>query len=112
MSVSGMSERMIGAIIAFVTVVVTLLAIALVERASSETKVQCVSQEDQERILRMSIQAVDQGFQAHVANLFHNWVTDAAQQPARAQTGMQNGIRAWVRAQDDAKKWAPPICPQ
>jgi hypothetical protein len=105
-----LSERMIGAIVAFVTIAITLIAIALLERASSENKPPCVSEENREHILRMSLRAVDQAFQHHVNNLFSNWVLDAAKQPERAQKGMQNGIKAWLRAQEDAKNWAPPIC--
>ena len=106
-----MSERAIGAIVAFVTIVITLIALALIE-SHSETKAPCVSKEDQEHILRMSLRAVDQAFQHHVTNLFSNWVLDASQQPARAQKGMQNGIKAWLRAQDDAKNWTPAVCTQ
>lgn len=104
-----LGERTIGAIVAFVTILATLLTIALLE-SHSEAKVGCVSAEDREHILKMSLQAVDQGFEKHVVSLYGNWVVDASQQPSRAQVGMQNGIRAWLRAQDDAKKWTPPVC--
>ena len=100
---------MIGAIVGLVTVLVVLIMLAFFE-SRSETKAQCVSQENQEHILRMSLRAVDQAFQGHVTDLFRNWVVDASQQPARAQKGMQNGISAWLRAQEDAKKWLPVIC--
>lgn len=79
--------------------------------AAAPAPAPCISQADQEKILRMSIAAVDQAFQNHVNHLFSNWVLDAAEQPSRAQRGMQNGIKAWLRAQDDARKWLPPICP-
>lgn len=104
-----LGERTIGAIVAAGTIIITLILLAVLE-SRSEAKVQCVSAEDRGHILKMSLQAVDQAFEKHVVSLFSNWVVDAAQQPTRAQVGMQNGIRAWLRAQDDAKKWTPPVC--
>jgi hypothetical protein len=100
---------MIGAIVAFLAVIITLIALALLE-SHSEEKISCISLEERNRILQMSTRAIDQAFQHHVNNLFSNWVLDAAQQPARAQKGMQNGIKAWLRAQEDAKNWTPQIC--
>ena len=96
-------------------IIAVVLAFALLSAARDETRSEgnlpCITGEDQEKILRMSLRAVDQAFQHHVNNLFSNWVLDASQQPSRAQKGMQNGIKAWLRAQDDAKKWIPAICP-
>jgi len=103
------SERAIGAIVAFVTVLVTLIALALIE-SHSQAKPPCMSQEDRDHILRLSTRGVDNGFQQHVAKLFTIWVQDPAQQPARAQKGIQSGISAWLRAQEDAKAWAPVVC--
>jgi hypothetical protein len=106
-----MSERWIGAIVALITIMIVLIMLALFETHSqSEGKINCMNEEDREKILRMSLRAIDQAFQHHVNNLFSNWVLDAVQQPTRAQKGMQNGIRAWLRAQEDAKNWAPPAC--
>jgi len=102
---------MIGAIVGLITVIIVLIALALIE-SRSETKAPCMSSEDRDHILRMSTRAIDQAFQHHVNSLFSNWVLDAAQQPARAQKGMQNGISAWLRAQEDAKKWVPVVCAQ
>jgi len=87
-----------------------LLSVAK-DESRSEGKPPCMSEEDRDKILRMSLRAIDQAFQHHVNNLFSNWVLDASQQPSRAQKGMQNGIKAWLRAQDDAKKWLPAVCP-
>jgi hypothetical protein len=95
---------------AFIALVIAIVLMMLTETSQGETKVVCMQEEDRDHILRMSLRAVDQGFQHHVNNLFSNWVLDQAQQPARAQKGMQNGIKARLQAQKDAKAWTPPVC--
>ena len=94
---------------AFVTILVTVVALALIE-SHSETKAECVSQEDKDRIIRLSERGVEAGFQQHVAKLYTIWTQDDHEQPKRAKVGIQNGISSYIRAKADIALWLPRIC--
>jgi hypothetical protein len=100
---------MIGAIVALVTVLVTVAMLALIE-SRSEPKMECVTQEDKERIVRLSERGVEAGFQQHVAKLYTIWTQDDHEQPKRAKVGIQNGISSFIRAKADIELWLPRIC--
>ena len=103
---------MIGGVIALVTVITTLVALALVESGVSQVKVSCASKEAQVQIQRLTERALDQAFQQHIALLFDVWMKNPNhEQLNRAKVGVQNGIAGYLRAQNDAAAWLPPTCP-
>jgi hypothetical protein len=98
-----LSERMIGAIVAFVTIAVTLVAIALLERASSETKVvEAPPSKWDDQIDELERQAIGQAFQKHIAQLYNIWVTDNYQPkiPPKALVGARNARDAYIRSME------------
>jgi hypothetical protein len=99
---------------ALVTLVIAIaLAFILLNIAEKEAPSQaqhCADEETRERIRDLSFEAFDQAFKNHTMRLFDNWLLDPHDQPKRAQAGMQNGIRAYLRGRDLAMAWTIPPC--
>jgi hypothetical protein len=70
----------------------------------------CMEPADRDRILKISLDGIDQALKEHVVRLFDVWVKDRTDQPRRARAGMFDGVNAYLRARSDALKWAPPPC--
>ena len=104
-------ERMIGLAVGVVTVVVTLLLIAVLE-ARSETRETCMDAEMRDRIRALAMQGHDEAFKTQAANLFSVYVRNPDDIPNRAQVGTQKSINAYIRVRELALKWDPPSCPK
>jgi hypothetical protein len=76
----------------------------------SESVPVCMEAADRDRILKISLDAIDQALKEHVMKLFEVWIKDRTDQPRRARAGMFDGVNAYLRARSDALKWAPPPC--
>ena len=100
---------MIGLAVGVVTVVVTLLLIAVLE-ARSETRETCMDAEMRDRIRALAMQGHDEAFKTQAANLFSVYVRNPDDIPNRAQVGTQKSINAYVRVRELALKWSPPPC--
>lgn len=94
-----------------VTVVLTLVLLALCERdASSQVNV-CVTTEQRDHIRTVMLKAVDNALDDQVGNLFGNWVKEpTANQPKRAQNGTNNAIKAYITARALILAWEPAEC--
>ena len=102
-------ERLIGLAVGIVTVVVTLLLIAVLE-ARSDTRELCMDAEMRDRIRTLAMQGHDEAFKTQAAHLFSVYVLNPDEIPNRAQVGTQRSIRAYVRVRELALKWNPPSC--
>lgn len=86
------------------------ILVTLARDAQSEAQVQCMDQKTREHVREVTLNGIDDGLRKHIGNLFTIWVQDAQDQPRRAKVGLQNGIAAFLRAQEDSLKWEPPTC--
>jgi hypothetical protein len=93
-----------------VTILLTLILLALCERdANSQVNV-CVTPEQRNHLRAVMLKAVDDALADQVGHLFGNWVKDPAGQPKRAQTGTNNAVRAHVIARANVLAWDPAEC--
>lgn len=99
----------VGLAVAVLTVVFTLTAIFFLDGAESQVSV-CVTPEQRDHIRGVMLEAIDKALDDQVGNLFGNWVKDQAGQPKRAQTGMNNTIKAFVIARANTLAWDPAEC--
>jgi hypothetical protein len=102
-------DRIIGLIVAVVTVILTLLLLFVLD-ARSETRELCMDAEMRDRIRALAMQGHDEAFKTQAANLFSVYVRNPDDIPNRAQVGTQKSINAYVRVRELALKWNPPPC--
>jgi hypothetical protein len=101
-------ERWVALAVLVVTVVTTLLLIALLE-AEGQVNV-CVTPEQRNHLRSVMLQAVDHALDEQVGKLFGVWVQDSTGQPKRAQTGTNNAVRAHIIARANVLAWDPQEC--
>lgn len=74
--------------------------------------VACVSSdEDRERLTRLSVEALDDAYKDQIAHLYTIWMRDPRDQPRRAQAGVSQATTAWLDARKAAGDFRPPLCP-
>lgn len=54
--------------------------------------------------------ALEEALKDHVARLYESWMKDATNQPERANTGIRQGIRAYLTAKRNLEAWQPSLC--
>lgn len=103
---------MIRLIVGVITVIITLLLIALLDReASSGVPFDCVDPTERERVRQLVFDGIDRGLVEAMAHLFDIWQRDPnTEQPRRAQVGTTNAVNAHSRARKLATIWNPPSC--
>jgi len=105
-------ERWLGLAILVITVLLTLMVLALLERAESRVPFDCVDATERERVRQLAFDGIDKGLVEAMAHLFEVWQRDpGTDQPRRAQTGTANAVNAHNRARKFAQTWDPPTCP-
>jgi len=103
-------DRWIALAVGVITVVVTLLLLALLE-AQSKVPYDCVDPTERERVRQLAFDGIDKGLVEAMAHLFEIWQRDPTNsQPQRAQVGTTNAINAHSRARKLAVAWDPPSC--
>jgi hypothetical protein len=103
-------ERWVGLAVIVITVLLTMMVLALLERANSQVDV-CVTGEQRDHIRAVMLKAIDNALDDQVGNLFGNWVKEpSANQPKRAQTGTNNAIKAYILAKALIVAWEPAEC--
>jgi hypothetical protein len=71
----------------------------------------CIDKDTRAKIERLTNRAVDQGYQRHVSHLFDVLMGNPnTEQFNRARTGMQNGIKGYLLAQEHVSAWTPAVC--
>jgi hypothetical protein len=104
-------ERWIGLAVACITVLLVLMAIALLERAEGKVAYDCFDATERERVREIALKGIDDGLQRAVVHLYDIWQRDPEQQqPKRAQVGVTNAINAHARARTFTLAWTPPAC--
>jgi signal transduction histidine kinase len=106
-------ERWIALAVGVITVVVTLLLLALLDQreASSKVPFDCVDPTERERVRQLVFDGVDKGLVEAMSHLFEIWQRDPNNaQPTRAQVGTTNAVNAHNRARKLAFAWDPPPC--
>jgi hypothetical protein len=111
-------QIVIGIAVAAITIVATLIALALLEGAGRaqplHAPIECVPDEAMKTKIRdIVLDSLDGSLREHVERMYHVWMKDDGS-PARdrAGNGTRIGIRAYIRARTDVMKWNPPICPE
>ena len=102
-------DRIIGLIVAVVTVILTLILLFVLEARSAPNEI-CMDAEMRDRIRALAMQGHDEAFKTQAAHLFSVYVLNPDEIPNRAQVGTQRSIRAYVRVRELALKWNPPSC--
>jgi len=103
-------ERWIALAVLVVTVVVTLLLLALLE-AEGKVSYDCIDPTERERVRELALEGIDDGLKKSMTHLFEVWQKDPEhEQPKRAQVGTTNAINAHNRARKLALSWDPPTC--
>lgn len=103
-------ERWVALAVGLITIVLTLILLALFE-AQSKVAFDCFDATERERVREISLSGIDKGLEQAVAHLFDIWQRDPeTQQPKRAQVGVTNALNAHSRARKYALAWAPPTC--
>lgn len=111
MSFQMTKERWVALAVLVVTVVTTLLLIALFE-AEGKVPYDCVDPTERERVRQLVFDGIDKGLVEAMGHLFDIWQRDPQNaQPQRAQVGTTNAVNAHVRARALAFAWDPPSCP-
>jgi len=103
-------ERWIALAVGLITIVLTLILLAVLE-AQSRVAFDCFDATERERVREISLKGIDKGLEDAVAHLFDIWQRDPeTQQPKRAQVGVTNALNAHARARKYALAWTPPTC--
>jgi hypothetical protein len=103
-------ERWIALAVGIITVILTLVILALLERAESKVEVMCMDPTERERIRDIVLTGIDKGLEDQIKHLFEIWMKDINEQPKRAMVGTNNAVNAHVRARKQAVEWDPKSC--
>lgn len=107
-------ERWVGLVVIIITVLLTLMVLAVLEQRDAEGKVpyDCVDPTERERVRQLVFDGIDDGLKNAMKHLFDIWQRDPNNaQPQRAQVGTTNAVNAHNRARRLAFSWDPPSCP-
>ena len=107
-------ERWVALAVIVIMVLLTLMAIALLEQRDAVGKVgyDCVDPTERERIRQLVFDGIDKGLVESMSHLFDVWTKDPQNsQPQRAQVGTTNAVNAHIRARKLAFAWDPQPCP-
>ena len=105
-------ERWLALLVGAATVILTLILLAVLERAGAKVEVVCIDPAERENVRGILLGAIDKALSTQTEHLFEVWMKDASDQPRRASVGANNAVSAWVRARADTLKWNPPPCKQ
>jgi len=98
-------ERWIALAVGLITIILTLILLALLEQREASSKVEdvpVVASKYDDHIDALEKQAIDEAFKKYVGQLYNIWVTDNYQPriPPKALTGARNARDAYIRAMD------------
>jgi hypothetical protein len=105
-------ERWVGLAVIIITVLLTMMAIAVLEDAEGRVPFDCFDPTERERVRELSLVGIDKGLEQAISHLYTVWQKDPdSDQPKRAQVGVANAINAHARARRFTLAWMPPTCP-
>jgi len=107
-------DRVIGIVVGFTTVAITLLVLGQFEReAEGNIPFDCMDPTERERVRDIALHGIDKGLEEATQHLYTVWQKDPnTEQPKRARVGIVNAINAHARARKFALDWSPPTCPK
>lgn len=79
--------------------------------AEPKAKITCMSGEMRDKVRGLTLVGLDNALTKRMEQLFDVWMRDEADQPARARTGTQQAISAYVRSRHYMAAWNPEVCP-
>jgi hypothetical protein len=99
------------AIISLAIAIVLAYVLLSVAKDDAQSQVSvCVTTEQRDHLRTVILTAIDRALDEQVGKLFANWVIDGTGQPKRAQTGMNNSIKAHIVARASVLAWDPHEC--
>lgn len=96
--------------VAFAGVLIIAFLLYYVQPKAQQFPDACVDESTREHIKGLVNEALDQALQAHTTRLFESWMKDNYGQPSRVNSGMRQGLHAYVNARQNALQWEPKIC--
>jgi hypothetical protein len=102
-------DRLIALAVGVITVILTLLLLALFE-TQGKVQVDCMDPTEREKVRDLVLSGIDKGFEQAITHLFDIWTKDLNEQPRRAMVGTNNAVNAHIRARKQALAWSPPTC--
>ena len=104
-------KEWVWAIVALAIAVALAYTLVNVASGAAESQVTvCVTPEQRDHIRGVMMSAVDHALDEQVRNLFGNWVRDSTGQPKRAQTGLNNTLKAFIVSRANVIAWDPAEC--
>jgi hypothetical protein len=106
-------ERWVALAVVVITVLTTLMLIALLEEAEGKTEVVVAPSKYDARIGELEREAIEAAFKQHIGQLYKIWVTDNYEPkfPPKAIVGARNARDAFIRSMDaieERGQLAPP----
>lgn len=106
-----MKKEWVWAIISLVISIVLAYVLLSVAKDDAQSQVSvCVTPEQRDHIRDVMLKAVDHALDEQVGHLFGNWVKDSQGQPKRAQTGLNNSLKAFIWSRASVLAWDPAEC--
>jgi len=107
-------ERWIALAVGIITIILTLILLALLEQREASSKVEDVAPSKWDgRIGELEKQAIEEAFKQHIIQLYKIWVTDNYQPkfPPKAVVGARNARDAFIRSMDAIEERGQLISP-
>lgn len=92
-----------GLIIGLITIICTLVMLALLERVGAEQA--RTPSTYQRELLQLDKEAVKEAYKEHAKKLFNNWIVDSTGQPDRMITGLRTAQQAYIGAMVEINKY-------
>lgn len=93
-----------GLAVAAITIISTLLMLALIERAETQVPPQLLPSEYDARLVVLDREAIESAYREQVQHVFEVWMKDDSGQPNRAITGVRNAQRAYIASMNAIKR--------
>lgn len=106
-----MRREWVWAIVSLAIAIVLAYVLLSVAKDDAQSQVNvCVTPEQRDHLRTVLLNAVDRALDEQVSKLFANWVVDSTGQPKRAQTGLNNSLKAHIVARANILAWDPHEC--
>jgi hypothetical protein len=70
----------------------------------------CMTDREQAYVRALLFGGLDDAMRKHMSQMFGVWMKDGHGQPARARTGLHQGITAYLQVHRNVEAWSPPAC--
>jgi hypothetical protein len=90
--------------------VLLVCSIHMLTAATAPEPETCMDDATRDKARALMSEGLDLALKSRTDQLFEIWMKDATDQPKRAITGMNNGVRAYAAARAAVLRWDPPSC--